>query len=201
MVRPAWEADLAVTHPGARFQRGTVTRTHFTEVAMFASLLPDPLHAAVIHMPIALAVLLPLFALGALVAIGRGATPRNAWGVTVALAAMLAASALIAKETGEDGEERVEQVVPDSALEAHEDAADRFVVVVLVVLAVSVIGLRRDQIGAAGRLVATVGTVAVLVTGYAVGKAGGELVYQHGAASAYSTGGAVPARRAEEGEG
>jgi uncharacterized membrane protein len=168
---------------------------------MFASLLPDPLHAAVIHMPIALAVLLPLFALGAIIAISRGAAPRHAWGITVALAAMLAASALIAKETGEDGEERVEQIVPDSALEAHEDAADRFVVVVLAVLAVSVLGLRRDRIGAAGRLVATVGTVAVLVTGYAVGKAGGELVYQHGAASAYTDGATLPPRGSEEGEG
>lgn len=168
---------------------------------MFASLLPDPLHAAVIHMPIALAVLLPLFALGAIIAISRGAAPRHAWGITVALAAMLAASALIAKETGEDGEERVEQIVPDAALEAHEDAADRFVVVVLAVLAVSVLGLRRDRIGAAGRLVATVGTVAVLATGYAVGKAGGELVYQHGAASAYIDGATLPPRGSEEGEG
>jgi uncharacterized membrane protein len=155
---------------------------------MFTSLLPDPLHAAIVHMPIALAVLLPLFALGALVAIRQGVAPRGAWGVTVALAAMLAASALIAKETGEDGEERVEQVVPESAIETHEEAADRFIVVVLAVLAVSVVGLRRDQIGAAGRLVATLGTAAVLVTGYAVGKAGGELTYKHGAAAAYATG-------------
>lgn len=167
---------------------------------MLASLLPDPLHAAVVHMPIALAVLLPLFALGAIIAIARGATPRGAWGITVALAAMLAASALIAKETGEDGEERVEQVVPESAIEAHEDAADRFVVVVLAVLAVSVIGLRRDRIGAAGRLVATLGTLAVLATGYAVGKAGGELVYQHGAASAYTTGNAANPGESEDGE-
>ena len=67
--------------------------------------------------------------------------------------------------------------------------------------AVSVLGLRRDRIGAAGRLVATVGTVAVLATGYAVGKAGGELVYQHGAASAYTDGATLPPRVSEEGEG
>jgi uncharacterized membrane protein len=155
---------------------------------MFTSLLPDPLHAAIVHMPIALAVLFPLFAVGALVAIRRGVAPRGAWGLAVALAAMLAASALIAKETGEDGEERVENLVPKAALEAHEDAADRFVVVVLAVLAVSAVGLRRDRLGAASRLVATLGTVAVLATGYAVGKAGGELTYRHGAAAAYASG-------------
>ncbi len=155
---------------------------------MLANLMPDPLHAAIVHLPIALAVLLPLFAIGALIAVRRGAAPRYAWGITIAMTVVLAGSALAAKETGEDGEERVERLVPTAALEAHEEAADRFVVVVLAVLAVSLVGLRSDRLGSAGRLVATAGTLVVLAAGYSVGKAGGELVYQHGAAAAYATG-------------
>ena len=169
---------------------------------MFADLLPVPLHPAIVHLPIAFAVILPLFAIGGLIAVRRGASPRGAWGITVALAAALVATGLIAKETGEDGEERVERVVPKAAFEAHEEAADRFVVVGLSVFALSLLGLRRDAIGNAGRIVATVGTVAVLAAGYSVGHAGGKLVYQHGAASAYATGagGAAPAVAAEVAE-
>ncbi|MBK7596541.1 MAG: hypothetical protein IPJ11_15210 [Gemmatimonadetes bacterium] len=70
---------------------------------MFADLLPVPLHPAIVHLPIAFAVLLPLFALGGLLAVRRGASPRAAWGITVAMAAALVATGLIAKETGEDG--------------------------------------------------------------------------------------------------
>lgn len=170
---------------------------------MFADLLPVPLHPAIVHLPIALAVLLPLFAIGGLIAVRRGAAPRAAWGITVAMAAALVATGLIAKETGEDGEEKVENVVPKAAFQAHEEAADRFVVVGLAVFALSLLGLRRDSIGNAGRIVATVGTVAVLAAGYSVGHAGGRLVYQHGAASAYATtgvGGAALAGGAEAGE-
>jgi uncharacterized membrane protein len=171
---------------------------------MFADLLPVPLHPAIVHLPIALAVLLPLFAIGGLIAVNRGASPRSAWGITVALAAALVATGLIAKETGEDGEDQVERIVPKAAFEAHEEAADRFVVIGLSVFALSLLGLRRDAIGNAGRIVATVGTVAVLAAGYSVGHAGGQLVYQHGAASAYTqgAGGSAPsgAGEAEERE-
>ncbi len=154
---------------------------------MFADLIPDPLHPAVVHLPMALAVLLPLFAVGALVAIRRGVSPRAPWALVVGLTALLAASALVAKETGEDQEDRVEKVVPKAALHEHEEAADRFLVVVIAVLAVSTLGLRRDRLGQASRVVATIGTLGVLAAGWAVGEAGGELVYQHGAASAYAT--------------
>lgn len=152
---------------------------------MFTNLIPDPLHPAVVHLPMALAVLLPLFAVGALVAIRRGASVRTSWGLLVVMTAMLAGSALVAKETGEDQEDRVEEVVPEAALHGHEEAADRFLVVVIAVLAVSALGLRRDRLGQAARVVATIGTVGVLAAGWAVGEAGGKLVYQHGAASAY----------------
>ncbi|MDX2207384.1 MAG: DUF2231 domain-containing protein [Gemmatimonadales bacterium] len=153
---------------------------------MFANLLPDPLHPAVVHLPMALAVLLPLFALGSLIAIRRGAAPRAAWGVTVAIAALLVASGLVARETGEDGEELAEEVVPEAAIEEHEEAAERFIVIGGMVLALSLVGLRRDRIGAGARIATTVGTLAVFAAGWSVGEAGGELVYRHGAAEAYT---------------
>jgi hypothetical protein len=55
-------------------------------------MLPDPLHPAVVHLPMALAVLIPALAL----------------------------------ETGKDEEDRVERVVSEDLIEAHEEAAERF---------------------------------------------------------------------------
>jgi hypothetical protein len=50
----------------------------------------------------------------------------------------------------------------------------------------------------AAAAVATVGTVVVVVSAIRTGEAGGDLVYKHGAASAYQAGGgAVPAAVAE----
>ena len=46
--------------------------------------------------------------------------------------------------------------------------------------------------GSAARLVGILGTLVVLWAGVQVGRAGGELVYEHGAASAYLDGTASP---------
>jgi uncharacterized membrane protein len=147
--------------------------------------IPEPLHPAVVHFPIVLAFLLPIFALGALWAIRRGVGPSRAWALPVALAAALAASAWVALETGEDQEERVEAVVSEEALGAHEESAERFLVLSGLVLVVAGAGLLGGTVGAAGRILATAGSVVVLVAGFSVGRAGGELVYRHGAAQPY----------------
>jgi hypothetical protein len=152
------------------------------------SLIPNPLHPAVVHIPIAIAVLLPLFAVGALWYIRRGAPPRPAWGITVALAAMLVLSAWVSLQTGQQQEERVEEVVPEQSIGTHEEAAEAFLVVSAGVLMVALVGLARGRIGEGGRWVATAGTVAVLAAGWNVGHSGGMLVYRDGAASAYATG-------------
>lgn len=150
-------------------------------------MIPDPLHPAVVHFPVALAVLLPIFALGALWAIRNGVRPARAWAIPVALAAALVASAWVALETGEAEEDRVEAVVGEAVLHAHEEAGERFLVLSGLVLIVAAVGLVGGTLGSAGRLLATAGSLVVLVVGLAVGKAGGELVYRHGAAEPYVT--------------
>jgi len=162
---------------------------------MLARLLPTPLHPAVVHFPIALAVLLPVVVAVVLLARSRGATNRWLWGVVVVLQATVVLSGFVAKQTGETDEEVVEEVVPHDALEAHEEAADRFVLVSLVVLAASVAGLSSGGLGRAARPLTLLGAVAVLVAGWQVGHAGGELVYRHGAAGAHVDAVEVPTDR------
>lgn len=150
------------------------------------SLIPNPLHPAVVHLPIAFAVILPLFAIGALWFIRRGARQRAAWGVFVAMSAALVASAWVSLQTGEQQEERVEDVVSERSIHQHEEAADLFLAVSAGVLLVATGGLVGGRIGQASRLLATAGTVAVLGAGWNVGHSGGMLVYRDGAGSAYT---------------
>ena len=163
-------------------------------------MLPEPLHPAVVHFPVVLMILLPLFALGAQWAIRRGSRPRMAWALPLALSAALAASALAAVRTGEAQEEKVEDVVGERALHVHEEAAERFQTLAGVLLLVAATGLAGGRVGTAGRWLTVAGSVGVALAGVQVGSSGGELVYEHGAASAYGGAGApvktvaVPAR-------
>lgn len=148
-------------------------------------MLPDPLHPAVVHLPMALAVLIPLFALLAGLAIRSELMPARGWLVVPFLAALLAGASWVALETGEDQEERVEQVVAERHIEDHEEQGETFMTVAAVLLAVSFTGLLSGPAGEVGRAVAFGLAVAVLGFAIMVGHSGGELVYRHGASLAY----------------
>jgi hypothetical protein len=150
-------------------------------------MIPNPLHAAVIHFPIVFAMLLPVIAVFTLLAIRRGGSVRQWWGLTLAVMAGLAASSFVAVRTGEAEEDRVEAVVGDQPLHAHEEAAERFLLMTGALLALGSAGLLPRRAGGTFRLVATAGTVGILLAGWQVGHTGGQLVYRHGAAAAYSS--------------
>jgi len=162
-------------------------------------------HPKVVHVPIALAALMPLIAGGILLAWWRKWLPSRSWALVVVLQAVMFGSAVFAMRTGEMEEERVESVVAERYIDAHEDAAKTFVGGSVAVLALMLVALatRRGKLALPTASVATLGAVAVLVLGYRAGDAGGELVYRHGAANAYRDGApglgatptAVPARR------
>jgi len=149
-------------------------------------MLPDPLHPAVVHFPIVLMVFLPLAALGALWAVRRGVAPIRAWVVPVAMAGALTLSAWASLETGQDQEERAEDIVGEQRLETHEEAAERFLVFSGIVFVLSAAGLVRGATGSGMRAVATVATLGLLVAGYQVGHSGGMLVYGDAAAPGIS---------------
>jgi len=165
-------------------------------------MLPDPLHPAVVHLPIGLAIVLPILALLLLGSIRRGLLAERTWIVVVLLQALLAGSAWLALETGEDQEERVERVVAERHIEAHEEAAERFAWIAgLGILAVGA-GMLPERAGLVGRIVGTLATVGALAAAVSAGHSGGELVYEHGAASAYVEAGqgAAPDRSARHSE-
>lgn len=149
-------------------------------------MLPDPLHPAIVHYPIVLATLLPLAAIVALILIARGSNARKTWTVIVVLSALLAVASFVALRTGEAEEEAVEEVVAEDPLHEHEEAGERMLVFSGVGVLLMAIGLANGKLGRAGRWIGTAGSVVLLVAAYQAGKLGGELVYEHGAASAYT---------------
>jgi uncharacterized membrane protein len=151
-----------------------------------------PLHPLVVHFPIVLTFLLPISVLGALWAIRKGATPRRAWSVPVAVAAALSLSAFVAVQTGEAEEDRVEQVVADGAIHSHEEGAERFLVLSGALLVVAAAGFVPRTVGRAARVVTTAGALGLVAAAAQVGHSGGTLVYRDGAASAYADPAGIP---------
>ena len=145
-------------------------------------------HPKLVHVPMALGVLMPLIAGGLLLAWWRKWLPRRGWFIAVALQAILLGSGVLALRTGEAEEHRVESVVAERFIEEHEEAAELFVwasgIVLAVMLLAAALGARRSGLPTAAA--ATLGTLLVLGAGYRTGQAGGDLVYQHGAAQAYT---------------
>jgi len=150
-------------------------------------MLPNPLHPAVVHFPVVLAFLLPLFVGGALWAIRRGANPRRAWLVPLAGSAGLALSAWAAVQTGDAQGERIERVVSEQAIESHEEMAETLLAVSTGLAVVALAGLVGGIPGRAARVVTGIGSLAVVGLVARVGHSGGQLVYKYGAASAYTT--------------
>lgn len=154
--------------------------------------LPDPLHPAIVHLPLALAALMPLAAATLAVAVWRRWLPPRSWALVMLLQAALVGGAWLAVETGENEEERVEVVVPERFLETHEERANNFLWIATAGLVITGIGLLRGSTGAFGRAVAVAAALGVLFAAIRVGESGGELVYRHGAANAYTEGGRAP---------
>ena len=167
--------------------------------------MPDvalPLHPALVHLPVAFALLLPLLALVTAVAIARGWLPARSWALVVLLHVLLAGSAWRAEQAGHHDEERVEKIVPRDAIETHEERAERFVLFCGAALLVTAAGLLAGGPGGVARGAAVVLAAGLTVAAIRTGESGGALVYQHGAASAWQpkNGASAPPTDAAAGE-
>ena len=151
-------------------------------------MLPDPLHPALVHFPIVLAMLAPLLAGGFFWAIQTRRLPARAWIAVVALQAVVFGSAWLTAETGEEEEDRVEHIVGHDPIEEHEEAAEWFIWITAITLPVAGAGILAGSPGTGARALAVAGTLLAALAVARVGHTGGELVYEHGAALAYLDG-------------
>jgi len=164
-------------------------------------------HPRVVHVPIALALLMPFIASGVAFAWWKGWFDRRVWVIVLLLQGVLVGSGALGMNTGETEEERVEEVVPEAAIEAHEEAAEIFVWASGILLGFMLVPLvlAEGQLRNAAVVTACIGTAIVLAFGFRAGQAGGRLVYEHGAAQVYvdaaGSPGGVRALEEYEGEG
>lgn len=150
-----------------------------------------PLHPALVHLPLGLAMVLPALAIALMISVWRGWLPRRAWLGFVGLQLLLVGSGFAALQTGEADEETVEKLVSHEAMEAHEHAAKRFMlgggVTLALAAATLAVAWRKERSTWLLALMAasTVGSLAVATLAVATGSEGGELVYREGAANAW----------------
>lgn len=145
-----------------------------------------PLHPAIVHVPLGLAIVLPLVAIGAAAFAFRSGSSRGALLLLAGLLAIVFGSGLVASQLGERDEDRVERFSGEAALERHEERAELFVWSAGLVLAGAAAALvlpRRVQRAAVVAVAA--GTLVVAGLGIRTGEAGGEIVYARGGAAAW----------------
>ncbi len=150
-----------------------------------------PLHPAIVHLPIGLALLAPVLAIVLTSRLWHGGQSRLAWLMLPITQAMLVAGGVLALLSGEHEEERVEHVVGKAFIEQHETAAQIFLAVAVAALGISLVVtlLRAASSQRLAMVLATVASLVVAGLGLNVGRAGGELVYHRGAAAAYANDG------------
>jgi uncharacterized membrane protein len=150
---------------------------------------PVPLHPALVHLPLGLAFILPLLAAGFAWALWKERANPRTWSVIVALQLMLLIAGFMALRSGRGEEGRVEDRIPETALETHEEYAEQFLWATGLTLALAGTALvvRKKSLVKGLTAVTVLGTLAVAGAAIRVGHAGGKLVYVHNAAAAYIT--------------
>lgn len=145
-----------------------------------------PLHPMIVHFPMALTFLLPVLIIVFAYMIKVNKMTPKAWLIIVGIQLAIVASGYVALETGETEEHTVEKVVSKDLIHDHEEAAEIFVgsTVLALVLSIGVFFIRKEFQFPIKLGIALIGLVSCYLA-YKTGTLGGELVYKHGAASAY----------------
>lgn len=145
-----------------------------------------PFHPSIVHFPIALTFIMPIFLVIFALFIKNNKMSPKAWLILVGLQVVIVGSGYIALESGEDEEHQVAKVVSKKLIHEHEEAAEVFVgaSVLVLVLSIGAFFLRNEFSFPFKLGVAALSLIACFLA-YRTGKLGGELVYLHGAPNAY----------------
>ena len=149
-----------------------------------------PLQPMLVHIPLAVAFLLPIVVVVMLVGHSVGRLGRGGWITVSAITAVLLVSSIVAQRSGEAEEERVEGLVSERVLETHEERGEVFTWTVAALFALTALIplTARKKLREGGGLAALALSIVVAVLALRVGHAGATLVYQEGAPMAYVDG-------------
>ena len=147
-----------------------------------------PSHPLFVHIPLALAMLLPLINLGLIIVWFKGALPRRIWIISATLHAVMTVGTFVAMQTGETDEHTAERVVSKHEIDKHEEHAESFLFASIVALLLALVAAIAEEEEAARRFALGTTTLSLLCgfLAYKTGEHGGKLVYKYGAGRAYS---------------
>lgn len=145
-----------------------------------------PIHPMIVHFPMALTFILPILVLVFAYMIKTNKMNHSSWLIIIGLQLAVVATGYISLETGENEEDLVARVLDKDLIHEHEEAAEIFVgsTVIGLVLSIGVFFIRNEFQFAIKLAIAIIGLISCYLA-YQTGLLGGELVYKHGAASAY----------------
>lgn len=147
-----------------------------------------PLHPMLVHLPLGLAIILPLFLFVVAWAIRAYRLDERAWWLMVMMSLITVVGSVMAVRSGDSEEDPAENIVAHRLIEDHEQAGVVFLyscIAVLCAIVVTAFLRRRKAQGVAMAICIALAVVSALL-GMRAGHSGGELVYQHGAANVYA---------------
>lgn len=146
-----------------------------------------PLHPAIVHLPIGIAIVMPILTLLATIAIQRHWFTRKIWFIVTLGHLVILGTGFVALQTGENEENKVEPYVTESQIHFHEEKAEVFLWASGLTLAMSIaaLAIRSSRFVVAARIVTIMLAFSTTVLALDAGRSGGELVYKYGAARAY----------------
>lgn len=151
---------------------------------------PEPLHPAVVHLPLGIAVVFPLIAATLAFFIFKGRWAASTWWLAVVLQATVAIGAVVAVRSGEQIEDRVEDSLTGAGqeeLHEHEELGEAFQYAALALLLLVIAGaFVRGTPGNIVRAASAAGALGLLGLGVEVGEHGGAVVYEHNGAAVFS---------------
>jgi len=139
-----------------------------------------PLHPAVVHVPLGLALVMPALFAGLLWAVYTNRLPRAAWLVGLVLQGFLLGAALVALRTGEQDEERAEARASEAQVDAHAQSARAFTWAAGATFAAAGLALAlraRPRAFAGAGLASVLASLAMLALGVQAGHRGAALVH------------------------
>ena len=143
-----------------------------------------PLHPAIVHLPIGIALMLPILNILFFWLFKTGKAKREASMILIIMHLGLATTSFLAMQLGEIEEEKIEHQIDHNALENHEHKGEFYAQATIALALVSVLlvftrGRRFEQV--LGLLF--IGQIILIFFTYQVGHSGAQLVYKHDAAT------------------
>jgi hypothetical protein len=135
-----------------------------------------PMHNALVHLPLGLAIGVAILALALTAAIWRNWLPGRSLALLAVLQAVVLIGGALAFRSGKDAGEQAED---EAVVEQHEERAEAFLWTNGVALAITAAAYaaRRRDFSRWGAAAAAVAAVAAAGTGIWVGKAGGAIAH------------------------